>query len=96
MLRTPPHYTSPKFYRETLSQQIERLEQERHALEMRHAIKMANQRLYYLQTRRMLGTEMSSLEVEVTMTDHLRMEGVLPELIPAAVGLVLERYRPII
>lgn len=90
-----PYFMSPKFYRETISQQVERLQQEHHAEQMRHAIKMANQRLYYLNTRRILGTEFSTLEVELTMADQLRMEGVLPELIPAVVGLVVERYGPI-
>jgi hypothetical protein len=88
-------FTSPKFYRETIPQQVERLKNELHAASMRHALKMANQRLHYLATRRMLGTEFSSLDVEVTMADQLRMEGVQPDLIEAVVSLIVDRYRPL-
>lgn len=75
-------------------EQGQRLERELKETRLAHALRMANQRLYYLQTRRILGTEFSQLEIETTMHDQLRMEGVAPEFIPAVVGLIVERYIP--
>lgn len=86
---------SPKFCHETLFQQTERLEEELHAVRMRHAMQMANARLYYLNTRRMLGTEFTILDVTVSLSDQFRMEGVQPDLIPALVSLVVDRYHPV-
>jgi hypothetical protein len=87
-------YTSPKYYRETVNQQINRLEVELEDARLRHALRVGNQSLRYLETRRMCGEVFTSLETEMMMNTQCKIDGVAPEFIPAVVSLIVERYVP--
>lgn len=85
-------YTRPKLYRETEPEQLDRLFIELTQTHMSHTLRVVNNVAKWFENRRLVGDVYKEPDCLTEATIQCRVEGVIPEHVPAAAGLITDLY----
>lgn len=85
-------YVRPRLYRESVPEQLHRHSEDLSKVRMSHTLRVVKDVTRWFDNRRLVGEEYKEPDCVVEATSQCRVEGVIPEHISAAVGLITDIY----